>query len=299
MDPDYLIFAKVVETGSLSAAARAMLVSPATVSKRLARVEARLGVRLIHRTTRKLALTEAGARFHADISAILRAVGDAEGRVMGTRGEPAGALRVTAPTSFGRLHITPRLHMFLDRFPRVQLELDLSDSYVDLVATRFDLAIRITSERPASLVSHRLGGSRRILCASPIYLDRYGTPSQIGELAHHRLLAATDQLPWRLVNAGRRHVVHGQSHVRTNSSEVVRELAVTGVGIALRSLWDIDGMLRAGTLVPILPGWEGPHDLSVYAVHPRAPSTPAAVSALVQFLQTSLSPSPWEADLDS
>jgi len=161
MDEDYLLFAKVVEAGSLSAAGRLMSVSPAMVSKRLARLERRLGVRLLHRTTRKIALTEVGERFHADVIAILHAIRVAENRATGVRDEPSGLLRVSAPTSFGRLHIAPYLHSFLSAYPRVELELDLTDAMVDLVSDRIDLAVRITADIPSSLQGHRLSDSRR------------------------------------------------------------------------------------------------------------------------------------------
>ncbi len=293
MDPDYLIFARIVEEGSLSAAGRELLISPAMVSKRLARLETRLGVQLLHRTTRKLALTEAGERFHTDVSAIMRAVDEAEARITGIRDGPAGTLRVSAPTSFGRLHVTPRLHEFLERFPRVRLELDLSDGYVDLFSGRFDVAIRIATDNPTSLAVHRLGSSRRILCASPLYIERHGEPADIAALSRHRLLAATGQLPWRLVNGRRRVNVDGESHVRTNSSEVVRELAIAGAGIALRSLWDVGPMVADGRLAPVLPSWGGPSDLSVYAAHPRGVPAPA-VEAFVAYLKRSLDPAPWD-----
>lgn len=296
MDPDYDLFARVVEAGSLSAAARALLISPAMVSKRLARLEARLGVRLIHRTTRRLALTAAGELFHADVVAILRAVREAEARVTGVRDAPSGALRVSAPTSFGRLHIAPHLHAFLARYPDVALEFDLSDANVDLFSGRVDVAVRITADIPVSLAAHRLAGNRRILCASPAYLDAAGTPDRIAALPDHRLLAASGQMPWRLVNGQRRAQIERASHVRTNSSEIVRELAIAGVGIALRSLWDVGDALADGRLVPVLPGWEGPSDLAIYALHPRADSVPAAVAAFVAFLRDMLDPAPWERD---
>jgi len=297
MDPDYELFATVVETGSLSAAGRALLVSPAMVSKRLARLEARLGVRLLHRTTRKLALSEAGERFHGDVLGILRAIRDAEERLTGVRNEPIGILRISVPTSFGRLHVAPHLQRFLSAYPKVELEVDLSDANADLFVGRVDLAVRIASDIPASLNAHRLCGSRRILCASPAYLTAHGVPDTVAALARHRLLAATGQMPWRLVNAHKRHTVDRQSHVRTNSSELVRELALSGVGIALRSLWDVNDALRDRLLVPVLPGWEGPSDLGIFAVYPRASTPTPAVTAFVNFLVEQFNPPPWEIAL--
>ncbi len=295
MDPDYALFAQVVDAGSLSAAARTLAISPAMVSKRLARLEARLGVRLVHRTTRRLSLTDAGEAFHADIAIILQSLREAEHRVMGTSAHPAGRLRVSAPTSFGRLHVTPQLHAFLAAHPRIAVELDLTDAYADLIAQRIDVAIRIAADVPASLAAHRLGRNRRVLCASPAYLAQAGTPVTPTALSTHRLLAAEGQWPWRLVGPGaRRRAVDGTSHVRTNSSEVVRELALTGVGIALRSLWDVGDALASGALVRVLPEWEGPDDLAIWAVHPRAAAVPPAVTAFVTFLKATIDPARWE-----
>ena len=239
MDADYALLARVVEAGSLSAAGRQMGLSPAMVSKRLARLEARLGVKLVHRTTRRLTLTEAGERFHADVVSILEAVRAAEERLTGGGQRPAGPLRVAAPTSFGRLHVAPHVPTFLQRYPQVDLRIELSDTFSDLVADRIDVAIRIAPEIPAGLIATRLADSRRVLCAAPAYLQRCGTPETLKDLAdagQHRLLAADGQLPWRLVRGKQAVLVEGSSRVRTNSSEVVRELCVGGVGIALRSL---------------------------------------------------------------
>lgn len=296
IDPDYALFVEVVEGGSLSAAARRLRISPAMVSKRLARLEARLGVRLVHRTTRRLALTPAGQGFHEDVVAILAAIRVAEARLAGEDGGVAGALRVSAPTSFGRLHVAPYLGAFLDAYPRIDLQLDLSDGFVDLVADRIDLAIRIAPAIGPGMAAHRLGTSRRILCAAPAYLDRHGAPPAIARLAGHRLLAATDQLPWRLDGPGGPVTVNGRSHVRTNSSEVVRELAIAGVGIALRSLWDVGRDLVEGRLVRVLPDHEGSADVGIYAVHPRAAQVPAPVTALVDHLRAIYVPvAPWES----
>ncbi|MFD1787125.1 LysR substrate-binding domain-containing protein [Sphingomonas floccifaciens] len=295
MDPDYALFATVVDSGSLSAAARTLRISPAMVSKRLARLEARLGVRLVHRTTRRLALTDAGERFHADVTQILAAMRAAEERLTGIRDTPSGPLRVSAPTSFGRLHIAPALHRFVDRYPAVQLHLDLTDGTVDLFADRVDLAIRITAQVPASVVAHRLTSNPRLLCASPAYCAAHGVPQTIAELAGRALLAADGQSPWRLANGRQRRAIDVISRVGTNSSELVRELALTGAGIALRSLWDVADALADGRLVRILPDWSGPDDLAIYALHPRAPATPAALTAFIAFLRDTLDPPPWGA----
>jgi DNA-binding transcriptional LysR family regulator len=297
MDADYALFVEVVEAGSLSAAGRRLRISPAMVSKRLARLENRLGARLVHRTTRRLSLTHAGQAFHEDVVAILAAVRAAEARVSGQEGTAAGSLRISAPTSFGRLHVAPHLKGFLDACPRIDLHLDLSDGFIDLIAERIDLAVRIAPEIGPSLSAHRLATSRRILCAAPAYLVEHGEPAQIGDLARHRLLAATGQLPWRLEGPDGPIVADGRSYVRTNSSEVVRELTVAGVGIALRSLWDVGRDIAEGRLQRILPAYEGSTDVGIYIVHPRAALVPATVSAFISYLrELYASPAPWEAE---
>lgn len=297
MDADYTLLARVVEAGSLSAAGRLMGLSPAMVSKRLARLEARLGVKLAHRTTRRLTLTEAGERFHADVVAILEAVRAAEERLTGGGEVPVGPLRVAAPTSFGRLHVAPHLPAFLERYCQVDLRIELSDTFSDLVADRIDVAIRIAPEIPAGLVATRLAHSRRVLCAAPAYLQNYGAPESLKDLAdtrRHRLLAADGQLPWRLVRGKQAVLVQGSSHVRTNSSEVVRELCVGGVGIALRSLWDVSKLLAEGSLVRLLPDYEGSLDVAIYAVRPKAAVEAPAVAAFVAFMAERLGAARWE-----
>jgi DNA-binding transcriptional LysR family regulator len=290
---DHRLFAAIVAGGSLSAAGRALGMSAPMVSKRLARLEDRLGSQLVRRTTRRLELTDAGLRFHADVVAILAAVDEAEARVGGRMRQPAGTLRLSAPTSFGRMHVAPLVARFIAAHPRVSVTLDLSDGFVDLIGERIDLAVRIAAGAGEGLVAERLTDSRRVLCAAPAYLAAHGTPAAIAALADHRLLAAHGQLPWRLVAPGGRAVtVTGRSIVATNSSEVVRELALAGAGLALRSLWDVAPSLASGALVRVLPDHEGSADVGIFAVRPRGDRVPAAVTAFTDLLRAAFSPVP-------
>ena len=295
MDPDHELFVSIVDDGGLAAAGRRLHISPAMMSKRLARLEERLGARLIHRTTRRLALTPAGERLHSDLRGILAALDDAERRVSGTSVIASGALRVTAPTSFGRMHLAPYLQRFVDAHPKVELSVNLSDDFTDLIDSRTDLAIRITADPGAGMTAQRLATNRRILCAAPAYLDRFGTPQTVADLNNHRLLAADGQMPWRLVGPKRAITVEGRSHVRTNSSELVRELALAGGGIALRSLWDISEALACGDVRQILQDWEGSADVGLFAIHLPQHNPPAAITAFVAFLVTLYVPTPpWD-----
>lgn len=295
MDPDYALFATIVEEGGLASAGRRLNISPAMVSKRLMRLETRLGARLIHRTTRRISLSPVGERLHADLRQILAALDEAERRVSGTSPDISEPLRLTAPTSFGRMHIVPYLAGFLDRHPGIALHIDLSDDFTDLFAARIDLAIRIAAEPGPGLAARRIATNRRILCAAPSYLDRFGTPDSIADLAGHRLLAADGQFPWRLSGPDGQQVIDGQSHVRTNSSEVVRELARSGAGIALRSLWDVSDALAQGALRQILPAYEGSRDVGLFAVYPQQPRPPRATIAFIDYLTEVFTPHPpWE-----
>lgn len=294
MDPDYDLFVAAARHGSLSAGGRTLGVSATMASRRIGKLEQRLGAQLIHRSTRRFALTEAGERFHIALQHIQAQLHEAEVRVSGRLDTPSGPFRISAPTSFGRLYIAPLLPAFLRRYPQLSLSVDLSDGFVDLVAARVDCAIRIASDIPASLESYRLGDSRRVLCAAPGYLASAGTPATIDDLAAHRLLAAEGQLPWRLLNGHRYGVVDRQSHVGTNSSELVRELTLSGMGIALRSLWDVGDALRDGRLVRVLPDWEGSSRVGIHAVHTRQTMVPPAVPAFIAFLREWLDPAAWD-----
>lgn len=298
MDREYELYARVIETGSLAAAGRSLNLSPAMVSKRIAALEERLGARLLHRTTRKLATTEAGQRFYERVVEILAASRAAESLVTGAAGEPTGRLKLTAPTSFGRLHVAPHLKAFLDRWPRLEIELDLSDSYVDLLGERVDLAIRIAPGVEAGLTGHRLAPNRRLLCASPAYLKQHGAPARWQDLRRHRLLAAEGQLPWRLHSKTGTLLIPGESAVRTNSSEVVRELAIAGLGIALRSTWDVGNELRSGVLKPVLPDHPGAADVNIFAVHPATNFVPPGVRAFIDHLRAIYGDAPsWDRAL--
>ncbi|TZG25236.1 LysR family transcriptional regulator [Sphingomonas montanisoli] len=289
MDPDAEVFVEVVKAGSLAAAARALGISAPLVSRRLSRLETRLGVALAHRTTRRFELTHIGEAYYRDMIVVLDAWQNAETRAKQPARIASGPLRISAPTSFGRLYVAPALKGFLDLHPDVAITLDLSDAYVDLAATRFDLAIRITAAPDAA--ADRLAGSTRVLCAAPAYLAARGEPKTLGDLDAHRILAAEGQLPWRLAEG----IVNGPSHVITNSSEVVRELALAGMGIALRSLWDVHAELASGALRQILPGLSTASDVGIYAVRPRVEGSTAATRAFIDYLRGLLSPvAPWE-----
>ncbi|WP_454885607.1 LysR family transcriptional regulator [Sphingomonas oryzagri] len=292
MDRDYRLLELVVEMGSISAAGQRLGLSPAAASKRLAALEERLGARLVNRTTRRLSTTQAGQAFYEEVRAILAAAEAAEARVSGRAERPSGLLRVSAPTSFGRLHVAPHLPAFLTRYPEVSAELLLDDGYSDLITDRIDVAIRIAPQPDSAMLTARLlAPNQRVLCAAPVYLEAQSAPASLDDLADHKLLAARHQSPWRLEGA---RTIDVDSIVATNSSEVVRELCLAGMGIALRSTWDVGAELASGALRRVLPAWQGATDVAIWAVHAKAEPLPAAVTAYVDHMAAALGPVPWE-----
>ena len=280
---DYEIFARVIKAGSLSAAARELNSTPAMISKRLTRLEDRLGVKLLHRTTRRLTPTEVGQSFYERVLTVLAAVADAESVATSDGARPRGLLRISLPTAFGRLHVAPRLKAFLDQNPELKLLVDLNDDYVDLVAGSFDVAVRIGTLPDSNLIARRLATNRRVLCASPAYLEKYGVPRTLDDLSQHRLLAAAPLSTWRLEGPEGPVILKPQSSLQTNSSEMVREAVVSGLGIGFRSTWDIANELRIGVLRRVLPEYGGSADVNIYCVYPGRRLVPPKVRAFVDY----------------
>lgn len=295
---DLEVFAKVVAMGSMSAAAREMGFSPAVISKRLQRLEERLGTRLLNRTTRQISLTEAGEGFYERVIAILAGVEEAEAFAARRSSQAHGLLKISAPTSFGRMHIAPHLVKFMRANPELRVNLDLSDSYVDIVSGGFDLAIRIGELPDSSLVARKLAPVNRILCATPRYLEKSGTPEKLADLDHHALIAPQFQGAWKLEGDSGPVSYRPESTLQTNSSEVVRETVIAGLGIALRSTWDISEELKQGKLVRVLKEYSSSKGLGIYAVYPSRSYLPAKVRLFVDYLAELFGPTPyWDKDL--
>src|SRR5688572_15711019 len=233
------VFARIVGTGSLSAAARDLGISPALASRRLSGLESRLGVRLINRTTRSLHLTDEGAAYLETCTRVLADIAEADAAVSAGRAEPRGILRVALPASFGNQHVAPLVPRFAERHPDVQLSLSLSDRTVNVVEEGFDLAVRIADLADSSLAARKLAPNRRVVCASPAYLRRHGAPRTPEDLAAHNCLATDFAMNWDYRGPdGRPGSVHIAGRYACDNWEVLREWALAGMGIALKSTWD-------------------------------------------------------------
>jgi DNA-binding transcriptional LysR family regulator len=295
---DYRIFVRAVCLGNMSQVARELRLSAAVISKRLGRLEDSLGVRLLNRTTRHISLTEAGRAFHDHIQTALVAIDEAESAASGGSSQANGVLKISAPSVFSRLHITPKLGPLLEKHPGLMLSLDINDGYTDLVADGTDVAIRIMAPENSSLIARRLAPNRRLLCAAPEYLERYGTPKTLEELAGHRLLNASAFVKWRMEGPGGPVTLRPSSVIETNSSDAVREMVIAGLGISLRSTWDVSDELRNGNLVRVLPEYRGASDIAIYAVYSSRRFVPMKIRIFVDYL-TALYGSPpyWDEGL--
>jgi len=282
----------------MSAAGRDMGLSPAVVSKRISGMEESLGARLFQRTTRHLQLTEAGAGFYDRVVNILASIEEAETYLAQGNGQARGVLRLTAPNAFSRMHLAPHFTAFLNKYPDITLDLFASDAMVDIVSEGMDLAIRISEAEDSGLTAHKLAPCTRVLCATPEYLAKNGEPQVIEDLSKHKCIAIGSNSTWRLEGPEGPVLVRAVANVRTNSSEVVRECVVAGLGIGLRSTWDVYKELKSGALKVVLPRYKVSSRLGIYAVHQRQEHIPAKLRVFIEFLTNLYGASPyWEADI--
>ena len=292
---DLEIFSKVVAAGSMSAAGRELGLSPAVVSKRLRRLEDRLGTRLLQRTTRQIALTEAGQGFYERVIAILASVEEAETFVSGRSSEARGTLKVTAPRAFGRMHVARHLGKLLAEHPNLSINLVLDDELVDIVGEGFDVALRIAELPDSSLVARKLVPIHHWLVAAPSYLDAHGRPTTVEELDGHACVPSDIRDPWKLTDGGDEIFTHRpQGSLQTNSTEVVREAILSGTGIGLRPSWEIGEDLRDKRLERVLPDYCGAEEIGLHAVYPSRRFLPTKVRAFIDFIAELYTPPYWE-----
>lgn len=284
-------FREVLAHGSLTAAARALGVSLAVVSKRLATLEKRAGIRLVNRTTRSLSPTEEGARLLVEVDRALEALAQGEEMLATGRDEPVGTLRVSAPVSFGRRHVAPVLGTLAQRYPQLAVSLSLDDRLVDVPGGAVDVAIRIGGlATDSSAAMRKLADNRRILIAAPSYLDRRGRPLRPSDLTAHELLRYGDAVgPWRLSDpTGAAELVPAPARLRVDNGDAVHDWCLAQLGIALKSQVDVAADLRAGTLEHVLPDWHG-GDAPIVALFPDRLAMPRKTRVFLDAMVAALS----------
>ncbi|NHZ94645.1 LysR family transcriptional regulator [Massilia sp. CCM 8734] len=280
-------FVEVVARGSLSAAARAEGIAPAMIGRRLDALEARLGVKLLQRTTRKLALTDEGAAFLEDCQRILGELEEAESAVAERSARASGHLLVSAPAGFGRQHVAPLLPSFLAEHQDVTVNLNLNDRVVDVIGEGVDVAIRIASLSDSSLVGVKLADNQRVLVASPAYLKRHGVPDTLADLARHNCLAISSegsQRGWTFRDNGKLVTLKVAGNMVCNDGEVLHDWALAGKGLAWRSMWEVGTEIEAGKLCTVLDAFAAPGN-DIHAVFAQRRHLPLRIRAFVDFLR--------------
>lgn len=292
-------FVAIAEAGSISEAARRLRLAKSVVSDRLMQLERQLGCRLVHRSTRRLTLTEDGLIFLELASQSLRGLDAAVATLAERRGTLSGPLRISAPVTLTALHIGPALYPFLRRHPQIDLSIELDDRVVDAQAEGYDGVIRHGPMRDSRLMAWRLARSRRVLVASPDYLERNGAPRNLDELDGHRGIFYTHRgiADWRFVTEGKAVQVRGRAALRVNNGVVMRDAAAAGLGITLLPLFIAGPDIRAGTLRVVEVGAE-PEPEFIYVAHPEERQPSAKLRALAECLREAFGDPPyWEAGL--
>lgn len=291
-----ITFARVAELESFSAAARELKLSKSAVSKQISRLEDRLGLRLLNRTTRRLSLTEAGLTFYQGCRQVARAAEAAEQAVNRLAEAPRGSLRVNAPMSFGMRHVAPALSDLLARYPEMSIDLDLNDRIVDLVDEGYDVAIRIGRLEDSSLIARRLAPSRRLLCAAPGYLEVHGRPRHPQDLSEHNCLLYSYQnqgSQWRFRGADGVKQVKVEGRLRANNGEVLLEAALAGFGLTFMPTFLCGDAVRRGRLVSLLPAWRDSEEAAVHAVFPTSRNLVPKVRVFVDYLARRFGEAPY------
>jgi len=289
-------FVAVVDAGSFIGAVDTLRISKAAVSRYVDALEQRIGVRLLQRTTRRLSLTEEGRIFYQRARDILEAMDNAEAEISSRILVPGGLVRVNVPLSFGMLHLAPRWGDFMAAYPQIDLDVTLNDRVVDLVDEGYDLAVRISSLPDSSMICRKLAITEMVVCASPGYLARHGTPDHPQQLTQHRVLAYTyfaGRDEWRFSGPDGEVVVRTQARVYSNNGDTCRAIALRDGGIILQPSFMVSEDLKRGDLLRLMPAYRSV-ELGIYAVYPSRKQLPLKVRCLVDFLVEAFRVPTWE-----
>lgn len=284
MNIEYLkLFIRLASTNNITQAGKALGISPAVASTHINKLEASLGVRLIHRTTRKVSLTQDGKAFLPHAEEVLASVDAARAAVGAGDALPKGTLRITAPASFGRMHLMPALAGFMADYPELSIDLRLTDTIVDLVEGGFDIAIRNSELADSTLIARKLASDKRILCASPEYLAQHGSPATPQALKHHDCIQMMGLEHWVFRTPTGKQTVKPSGHFRTDHGEAVRDACVNGLGITINATWNAYEHLKSGELVQVLPDFPLDSNTAIWAVYPSSRLLAPKVRAFVDY----------------
>ncbi len=280
------VFTCVIEEGSFSKAAGKLNITKSAVSKRISSLEAQLGVKLLHRSTRKLSLTEAGERYFEYALQALYAAQEAENAATELQKVPQGTLRISAPMSFGRLHVAPIIPMFLKQYPQIKINMDMSDLSRNVIAEGFDIALRGGDLPDSSLIARKLAPLHSVLCASADYISEFGMPKTPQDLIEHNCLLYTYHTvinEWGFIKNGEEQRVKISGNYQVNNSEALRESLFQGLGIGRLPTFVAGTDIASGKLIPLLQDYAMPHK-TLYAVFPEKQYLPAKVRVFIDFM---------------
>ncbi|MFZ5457010.1 MAG: LysR family transcriptional regulator [Pseudomonadota bacterium] len=283
---DMQIFVSTVDAQSFTAAADRLGLSKQLISRRIMALEERLGARLLVRTTRRLSITDTGRGFYERAVKILQDVDEAEQLVANQNAAPRGTLRLSAPMSFGTLHLGPAIARFMATWPEVTMELDLSDRFVDVVGEGYDMAVRIGQLDDSSLIARAIAPTQLVACASPAYLEQHGRPQTPAELKDHQCLlyGHSRSVEWPFLDKGRPFALPVSGRLRANNGELACDAAIAGLGVVLLPTFIVGEALRAGSLVSVLDEY-APAPLTIYAVYPQHRQQSRTVKVFTEFLR--------------
>jgi DNA-binding transcriptional LysR family regulator len=287
------LFVRLASTNNISQAGHELGISPAVASSHISKLEESLGVRLVHRTTRRVSLTEEGKAFLPHAEEVLSSVEAARASVGAGNALPTGTLRVTAPASFGRMHLMPALKGFLSRYPDLTLDFRFSDSIVDLVEGGFDIAIRNSDLKDSTLIARKLAPDHRIVCASPDYLAKFGEPGSPQDLHDHQCISLTGLESWVFDSPDGRLTIKTKGSFRTDNGEAVRDACAAGLGIAMNSTWSVYQHLHRGELVQVLRDFPLVSDTAIWAVYPSLRLLAPKVRAFIDYFAEQYGSTPY------
>ncbi|MGP8305974.1 LysR family transcriptional regulator [Vibrio sp. YIC-376] len=292
------LFVRLASSQSISKAGHELGLSPAVASAHINKLEDSLGVRLVHRTTRKVALTQEGQAFLPYAEEVLASVEAARGAVGAGHYNPTGTLRVTAPASFGRMHLIPALKGFMSQYPEITVDFRFSDSIIDMVEGGFDVAIRVAELKDSALVARKLASDRRIVVASPEYLEKFGTPERPQNLVNHECINLMGMENWVFKTCNGPLSIRTTGRFRTDNGDAMRDATIDGLGISINSIWSVYQQLDRGELVEILQDYPLAADASIWAVYPSSRLIAPKVRAFIDYFAEYYGhPTYWEVNL--
>ncbi|MGD1332587.1 LysR family transcriptional regulator [Vibrio harveyi] len=292
------LFVRLASTHNISMAGQELGLSPAVASAHINKLEEGLGVRLVHRTTRKVSLTEEGQAFLPHAEEVLATVEAARGAVGVGHKAPTGTLRVTASASFGRLHLVPALKGFMAKYPELTIDFRFSDSIIDMVEGGFDVAVRLAELKDSSLVARKLAPDRRIVVASPEYLAQHGTPLSPEELVNHECVTLAGLENWVFETPEGQYSMRASGSFRTDNGDAMRDACIDGLGVSINSIWSVYKQLQKGELVEILQDYPLVMNASIWAVYPSSRLIAPKVRAFIDYFAEYYGQPPyWELEL--